>query len=344
MRLRELRRCPGRLVLAEPPGTLWLGRAYDLMRSEDAGKTWIRVAALPRSPARRLAESSRLACRLLRHEVRALLREPQGGLVAASREGVFFGPEGEPLLRPSRVEAGSTPLLPPMRLGSGPDGTIVFGEYGNGRRRPIRLFASRDRGRTFSEIFRFPVGDVAHIHNVIFDPARGHFWVLAGDRDHEPGFGILSADLRHFEWFMRGDQRFRAVTFFDFGDRLLYGTDSEVERNGVLWLDKETGKTERLCEIEGSCLHACRYGSVLVLSTTVEPSEVNRDDHACLWVSRDGDHWTRIWRARKDRWSGDYFQYASLVLPAGSTEQELLAWSGQAVEGIDGQTVLARAE
>jgi hypothetical protein len=339
--LEEIRRVPGRLVLAEAPGTLWAGRNYDLVRSDDDGATWRQVSALPRSPLRRLAERSRMACRLLRHEVRALLRLADGTLVAASREGVFHGREGDRVLRPSEIAFGELPLLPPMRLGAGPNGAVVFGEYGDGRRRPIRLFASTDSGRSFEPVACFPSGTVAHIHNVIHDGSRNLYWVLAGDRDAEPGFGKLSADLRSFEWFVKGEQRFRAVTFFDLGDRLLYATDSEVEQNSLIVLDKESGKTERLRDFEGSCIYGCRFGGLMALTTTVEPSSVNRSDRSCLWLSRDGERWARAWQARKDRWSSKYFQYGSLVLPVGGNARAIVAWSGQAVEGIDGLTVLA---
>lgn len=341
MRLDELRRVPGRLVLAEPPATLWAGRNYALLRSDDDGESWRRVSSLPRSPARRVAELSRLACRLLRHEVRALLHGPGGALVAASREGVFHGREGDPVLRASAVEAGDLPLLPPMRLGAGPANAVVFGEYGDGRRRPMRLFASRDGGASFAPVARFPAGTVAHFHNVLHDARRGHYWILAGDRDAEPGLGMLSEDLLRFEWFVKGEQRFRAVAVFDLGDRLLYGTDSEVERNGLISLDKESGRTERLRDFEGSCIYGCRYGGLLALTTTVEPSAVNRYDRSCLWLSRDGEAWARVFEARKDRWNSDWFQYGSLVLPVGATDREIVAWSGQAVEGIDGLTLIA---
>ncbi len=339
--LQEIRRVPGRLVLAEAPGTLWVGRGYTLLRSDDDGASWRSVSALPRSPLRRMMEPSRLACRLLRHEVRALLRTTEGTLVAASREGVFYGRAGDPTLRSCEVDHGDLPLLPPMRLGAGPNGAVVFGEYGDGRRRPIRLFASLDGGRQFAPVCRFPAGTVAHIHNVIYDFASEHYWILAGDRDAEPGFGRLSTDLQHFEWFVKGEQRFRAVVFFDLGDRLLYATDSEVEQNALVTLDKKTGRTERLREFEGSCIYGCRYGDVLALTTTVEPSAVNRYDRSSLWLSRDGEYWQRAWEARKDHWSSKYFQYGSLVLPVGATDREIVAFSGQAVADVDGMTVFA---
>jgi hypothetical protein len=77
------------------------------------------------------------------------------------------------------------------------------------------------------------------------------------------------------------------------------------------------------------------------MSTTVEPSKVNRSRNASLWVSRDGERWTRVFQAAKDRWNERYFQFGSLVLPRGESDREVIAFSGQAVRGLDGSVVMA---
>jgi hypothetical protein len=69
---------------------------------------------------------------------------------------------------------------------------------------------------------------------------------------------------------------------------------------------------------------------------------VNRCERASLWLSRDGESWLQAFSARKDRWSDDWCQYGSLVLPVGRTDDETVAWSGQAVQEIDGWTLVAR--
>jgi hypothetical protein len=340
--LAPLSRTRGRAVLAESDGSLYLGRNYDVLRSDDQGRSFRPVTSLPRSPARRVAELSRLACRLLRQEVRALARLSDGTLVAANREGVFHGREGDPVLRPSTVENGALSLMPPMRITVGPRDVVVWGEYGSRGKRPVRLFASRDRGRSFEVVQVLEEGAVAHIHNIVYDAGLDLYWVLAGDHDDEPGIGRLSGDLARFEWFVKGEQRYRAVAAFDFGDRLVYATDTEVEPNGLISLDKTSGRAERLRDFEGSCIYACRFGGIYAITTTVEPSAVNRSPFATLWLSRDGEHWKCAWRAHKDRWSADYFQFGSVVLPAGATPHEEIVFSGQAVSGIDGRTVVAR--
>jgi len=340
--LEILHRAPGRTVLMEPDGDVHLGRIYRVLRTQDTGRTWQPVARLPMSPWRRLASTSRLACRLLRQEVRALARLDGGTYVAANREGVFHSGPADPELRPSAVESGGSPVRPPMRLTVGPGGVVLWGEYTSARpARAIRLFASRDGGRSFECIHTLEAGSVLHVHNIVWDPHLEHYWVLAGDHDHEPGIGMLSADLLRFEWLVKGEQRYRAVVIFDFGDRLIYATDTEREPNGLIVFDKDTGKTERVRDFDGSCIYGCRFGGLYAITTTVEPG-VNHSPWASLWLSRDALHWKRAWRVRKDRWNPDLFQFGSLVLPAGSSRDETIFFSGQAVEGLDGRTLVAR--
>lgn len=334
---------PGRVVLAEPGGVLHLGRGYEVHRSDDEGRTWRRVTTLPRSPWRWAAERSRLASRLLRQEVRALVRLSGDRYVAANREGVFHGGASDRVLRPSGIEDGGVPIKPPMRLTPGPGEVVVFGEYGSRRDgRPVRLFASRDGGASFALVRAFDAGSVLHVHNLCWDEGLRHYWVLAGDHGQEPGIGVLSEDLARFEWLVKGEQRYRACAVFDFGDHLVYATDTEKEQNGLIRLDKHSGRSERLRDFEGSCIYACRFGGLYAITTTVEPSTVNRSKHAGLWISRDGERWVQAYRAEKDRWSADYFQFGSVVLPAGASDRETLFFSGQAVTGIEGRAVVAR--
>lgn len=326
-----------------PDGTLYAGRHLAILRSRDDGASWERVGALPRDPLRRGAELSRLACRLLRHEVRALAELPGDRLVAANRRGLFSGSAGDVWLAPSAIDDGGLPVLPPLCIGADGD-TVVFGEYGSPRGRPMRIFASRDGGARFEAVHAFAPGEILHVHNLVFDAALDHWWVLTGDFDQQPGIGRLSRDLARFEWFVRGEQRFRAVELFDLGDRLVYATDTQLEENALVSLDKKTGRAERLRPFEGSCIYAARFGGWYAITTTVEPSAVNPSRDATLWVSRDLDTWHCALRVPKDRWHADYFQFGSLVLPRGASGRDVIALSGQAVTGLDGTIAVASIE
>lgn len=337
------RRCAGRVLHLCRDGTLYICRGPAILSSADWGVSWRRLTTVPFSLSHRLAAGFSLTKRLLRLELRALTPLSDGTLVAASHRGVFWGRAGDPVMRASDVEGRGKRLYSPMSLTAGPGDRVLWGEYVSWEAHglPIRIYVSDDGGRSFQIAHVFEAGSVMHVHNIVYDALLDHYWVLSGDFDQEAGIGCLSADLSRFEWLYRGKQQYRAVEVFDFGDRLVYGTDTQLEPNAVMSFDKASGRVERLCETDGSCIYACRFGGLYALTTSIEPSSVNRARDAGLWVSRDGDHWRRVFTARKDCWHKAYFQFGSLVLPRGACDQETLAFSGQAVRGIDGRTVVA---
>ena len=247
------------------------------------------------------------------------------------------------MMRPSRVDTHGQALSLPMTITVGPADRILFGEYNSktAHNLPVRLFVSDDLGSSFEVARVFEAGSILHIHNIVYDVGLKHYWVLAGDHQHEPGIGRLSEDLKEFDWVAKGKQQFRAVEVFDFGDHLIYGMDSEKAANAVIRFDKASGRTERLQELDGSCIYACLFGGLYVLSTTVEPSAVNRSKQASLWISRDGDHWEKVFSAGKDHWHPTYFQYGSIVLPRGESDHETIMFSGQALKGLDGRVYVA---
>ncbi|MCP4590284.1 MAG: hypothetical protein GY842_06050 [bacterium] len=340
----ETRTCGrGRAVYVHSDGVLYVGRNYRVYRSADDGQTWARITEIPRAFSRRLVETSRLACRLLRHEVRALVALSDGTLVASTRAGLYRAGPGEGQMVPSWVCCDGDALMPPMCLTCGPDDRILGGEYGmNPDRRQIRLYVSEDGGRNFEVGHVFPPGLIRHVHNITYDAQRRHYWVLTGDFDGEAGIARLSADLKDFDWLVRGRQEYRAVCVFDCGEHLVYGTDSELEPNAIMRVHKETGASVRICELPGSCIYACRFGEIYALSTSVEPSKVNLAREATLWVSRDGDRWTQAFQAAADRWAGKYFQYGSLLLPRGESDREVILFSGRGLRGLDNRVIAAR--
>jgi len=335
--LKIQHRCPGRAVHVEPDGTLYIARKYAIHASKDDGKSWSHVATMPYALKRRIGALTRMTSRLLRVEVRAAMRLSDGRFIAANREGVCFLDTTNRQMVRSQVDSGNVDWWPPMTISRGPNDLIVWGEYGgNPQRRSVRLFASDDGGKSFHVAFSFPAGEIRHIHNLYFDASLDKYWVLSGDHDHEPGIGLLSRDFRDLEWVVKGDQTHRAVEVFDFGDRLVYGTDTEMAPNAVMSLDKATGKVRRVAETDGSCIYAGRFGDTYAITTSVEPSEVNACRDAKLLLSRDGETWHEVFSAPKDRWNENYFQFGSLVLPRGNSDRNTIMFSGQALRGIDG--------
>ena len=200
-----------------------------------------------------------------------------GSLVGANREWIFHGKPGAPMMQRSTVESRGQPVMPPNSITVGPGDLVIWGEYNpqTGHGTPVRIYVSEDGGRCYDVAHVIEAGSVMHVHSIFFDAAYDQFWVVTGDYDEEPGIGILSRDFTRFEWFAKGEQQYRLCEPFDFGDRFVYATDTPLARNAVISIDKDTGATTRLLEVEGSALYACRFGGLCAFSTTVEPSPLS---------------------------------------------------------------------
>lgn len=337
---------PGRALYAHPAGTLYQSCHLNIQQSKDEGQTWQRILSIPRPFQRRVIEPVRLLCRLFRHEVRGLIPLPGGEYVATTRTGVFWAQPGEKIMQPAKIDAGRIPVKWPMTISLGPDRRILWGEYwGNNERRKVRIFASDDCGRSFYKAYAFSAGATRHVHNILYDTGLDKYWIFCGDHGTQPGIGLLDRDFRRFEWVAKGQQKFRAVCAFDMGSRLVYATDTEMERNGIYALDKSTGKVEHISPTDGSCIYATQCGEHYVIATTAEPlknqTAKNKGNIASIWISKDAFQWHKILTFPKDVWSYKYFQFGSLVLPRGRSNRNVLMFSGQALRSVDGKIYTA---
>ena len=327
--------CPGRALLIGRDGRLYISRRYDILRSEDRGRSWQLDARVPAPAGRRTVTLSRLAARLLRHEIAALVLLSDGTRVAIARSGIHrAGPQQIEMTPAFVIRRGSRPL----NLAVGENDRVVFGEYGdNPQRHEMHLYASDDRGTRFEVAYTFAAGDVRHIHNLLWDAELARYWVFVGDYDAEPGIGLLDRDLSHLDWVVRGSQQCRVVAAVLEPDVLVFGTDSDIDRNHIVRLEKSSVRITTLCDIPGTSLHATRIGDWRAISTCVEPSSINTGRQAVLYVSRDGDAWEASAAYAKDPWPFGFFQYGNLVLPYASDAGDLAMLSGQAVRGLDGR-------
>ena len=321
-------------------GTLFFSRELEVLSlpADNPGEVPISHGTLPFPLLAAPRFSNRLVDRLTRREVKAFHAFSGGELIGSTRYGLFFKARNTGWL-PSAIRSPSGgPFALPLRLHGKPDGEVVFGEYcSNPERRPISVYRSVDFGRSFHPAYTFPEGDVRHIHNLIPKADGKGYWVLTGDFEHEPGIGSLDVETGMFQWIARGAQHYRAVHVFEEPGGLLYGTDTELEGNSIGMLDVESGDYTSLAPLPGSCLYGHQLADFRVLSTTVEPSRVNRSSSAEIWSSGKGLPWSCIRKGQKDPFPGKYFQYGSWVLPGGSSSSNRLFYSGKALVGADAQ-------
>ena len=160
------------------------------------------------------------------------LLDPQTALVAFNEDGKLFrltiGPGGADsqevlTLSDPRAFIRGTVVRTPA-------GTLWAGEYGvfPGARR-ANLYRSRDEGRTFEKVWRFP--DAKHIHALYIKAGDGQLLATTGDLARERRLYIGSGDGRPFRTVQHAWAGFTAIAETDHFIHL--GTDLEGA-NGFL--------------------------------------------------------------------------------------------------------------
>ena len=321
---------PGRAQYIDSQGKLYISRLHDIFRSDDGGASWQLDCSVPQSGYKSALARLSLVARLLRSYVAVFQIMDDGTRIATAREGIYRAEPGETQMSLCfRIKRGSRPMNICV---DGP--RVIFGEYGDSfKNLEPYIYVSEDRGRTFDVAYTFPRGSIRHVHNVIADPYKDHYWILVGDYDTQPGIGVLSKDLMTIDWLRRGEPESRIVRAIVKPDSLLFGTDSDNGPNFIIRLDKQTGKLSKLLEVEGSSLYAASFGPVMAISTCVEPNPFCPSNECSLYLSRDGDAWTRVMPHRKDRHHPFFFQFGTLVLPIARNNEAIGMFSGQAVVG-----------
>jgi hypothetical protein len=331
----------GRVIAISRGGKVYIGRKYKLYSYEIDTKKLSLVTRVPCSPLRRLIQPNRLLCRLFRHEIRGFAVFADGSRAVAVRQGLYYGTPGQTVLQRASV-LSSQPFMAPASLTQDSHGRILWGEYGTNKNRlSVKLFCSEDKGKNYEVVFEFKAGEIRHIHNIIEDLYDNCYLVFAGDHNKEPGIARLTRDFKNLEWLVKGEQKYRAVGAFVFKDKIIYGSDTEIDLNGIYSLDKHTAKVEKLCDIPGSALSYGFFGKWYAVSTWVEYFKKCRTENATLWISRDAVNWKQVLEIPKDMWSKKYFQYGGIIFPAGRWDRNEIVFSGQAVKEFDHKVCVA---
>lgn len=285
-----------------------------------------------------LYSSCRLTRRLFRAEITHLYHFQNDTWMCIAKKGIFrYDKASKFFEKCCDIEKGSRP----MNLCQADDGTIYYGEYCyNPNRNPMRIFQSKDNGDTWSVAYEFKDGEINHIHGIFNDPYTGRLWVATGDDDKACIFGYTEDGFKTFVREYEGSQQNRVCVPLFTKDEIIFATDSQYEQNYIRSIDRRTGEIKNLQAIQGSGIYAMQFGNKMLVSTTVEPSKVNTDQWSHLWYSIDGHRWREIAKHKKDMWHAIYFQFGSIRFPFYEGDYGLVVYTGRALKGIDGKTVI----
>jgi len=124
------------------------------------------------------------------------------------------------------------------------DGTVFYGEYPTGHDAAggsVRLWSSRDGGRSFQVAHEFAPGFARHIHSVQWDPQGHALWVATGDSDAESHIGYSTDGGASFRWIGSGSQAFRACSLMFASDRVEWAMDSPSVPSYIMTWERSSG-------------------------------------------------------------------------------------------------------
>lgn len=277
-----------------------------------------------------------LTRRFLRAEITGFYVLDNGIELALAKKGIFRKKTGDKkFIKICSIPRGSKPLNLVIKSND----EIYFGEYfQNVEKIPVHIYLLNIETGESKVVYTFDQGEINHIHGLFKDPYTNRIWVVTGDDDGECIMGYTEDDFKHFTIVFRGGQEYRCCQMFFYPDFIVYATDSQFIPNVVKRVDRKTLEITPLQAVQGSVIKGGQAGSISFLSTTVEPSTVNTDKYAHLWVSKDGLHWEEKYKAKKD-WMPAIMQFGTFEFPHYEGEiKGKLYFSGRAVEGLDGKS------
>lgn len=279
-----------------------------------------------------------LTRRFYRAEVTGLYQLTNGDRLAIAKKGFFLQKQGcNCFEKVFAIPRGSKPL----NICIAPSGKLFFGEYfQNMNKQAVNIYCSEDNAQTWHIAYTFSEGNINHIHGIFFDKYTNRIWVATGDRGNECIIGYTEDEFKTFVEVFRGGQEYRTCQLFFYKDFIVFGTDTQYEQNVIKKFDRQTLEITELQEVQGSVIKGGQVGDVAFISTTVEPSEVNTDNWAHLWVTKDGLHWEERYKAKKDWLPATLFQFGTFEFPQyyGIEKLERLYFSGRALKGLDGKS------
>lgn len=274
--------------------------------------------------------------RFFRAEITGFYTLSDGTQLAIAKKGIFRKRTNEKdFVKICSVPRGSKPLSVVEKT---PE-EVYFGEYfQNVENVPVHVYSLNVNTGVLKVVYTFGQGEINHIHGLFRDKYTQRIWVVTGDKERECIIGYTEDDFAHFTEVFRGGQEYRCCQMFFYPVFIVYATDSQFIPNTIKRIDRKSLEITPLQAVQGSVIKGGQAGDVSFLSTTVEPSTVNTDKFAHLWVSKDGLRWEERYKAKKD-WMPAIMQFGTFEFPHYEGEiKDKLYFSGRAVEGLDGKS------
>lgn len=236
---------------------------------------------------------------------------------------------------------------------------VYFGEYfNNPDRKEVRVWRRKKVDNSKWEVaYTFEKGTINHIHTLVADKYRDCVWILTGDFDSAAGFWIATDDFRSVEPAAIGKQEYRSCAAFAFPEGILYATDTQLESNSIRYLRKVGSifESEKLYDLEGSCIYSCSIGDRHFFSTAVEPASEGKSKLDLVSYRRGKgikswnseivmgnleEGFRRIAIFEKDILPMGLCQFGTVMFPSAQSNSAVLVCQGVGLKGVDGRMLV----
>lgn len=336
--MRQIDRINKKKILSVGNGIVVAASGYAIVTCDQDGK-WKRIAKIKDGLNSLLTKCS-ISRRLTRSEITKYYKTKDGNELCIARKGIFRRGKGDrDFTKVFNVIRGSRP----MNICEDTEGGLYFGEYfANMEKQAVHVYGSHDQGNTWNVVYTFPEGNINHVHGIFMDPFTKRMWYATGDRDNECIIGYTEDGFKTVNEVFRGGQEYRTCVLFFYKDFIVFGTDSQYQQNVLKRFDRNTLEITEFQDVQGPVIRGAQFGDIAMISTDVEPSEVNKTKNAYVWMTRDGLHWEELCHAEKDCLNPTLFQFGVFDLPqyASDYNGDKIYVTGKAVKGCSGDTLV----
>jgi len=224
---------------------------------------------------------------------------------------------------------------------------IYFGEYFmNLARGPVRIWRVSADLNKYDIAYTFDAGTIRHVHGVYRDPyCKNRLWVTVGDYEGECYFVVTDNEFETVQWIGDGTQMWRAVGLLFTNKSVCWLTDSHLEQNYTITLDRESLQLTVHDEVESSSWYCSSTSDGFFLAaTTVEKGPGVKTNKALLMFSENGINWETVASFKKDLLPMLPFKFGVISFPSGNFSSDSFWISGEGLIGLDGCSLLCSLE
>jgi hypothetical protein len=224
--------------------------------------------------------------------------------------------------------------------------SFYLGEYSaNTKRLPVKIWGSTDGARSWQVAYEFPAHSIKHVHGIYQDPHTQQIWVTTGDFAGECYLYIFDAHMHFLRRLGDGSQIWRTVSLFFRADAIYWITDSQLETNYLVRLDKSNDSISHGQTFPGPVWYIKDLQDGIALAATAyETGPGVKTKCVHLLMSTDLNNWVLLQQFHHDGWPLKYFKFGVINFADGNQYSDDFVLSGEALRKLDGKSLICALE